>query len=225
MKKSLFFVAVAMFFGASSAMAQREYVVNGDFSQVLEDEKTPAVWEIIGSPCLSEAKGKLKEGTDGVDNYLVVWESDCITGYDVKLIQTIKGLKGGDNYVLSCLAYAGWMDEVYLEVKGDKGLDVKITIEPDSWGTKEYKEEYISVEDGENVTITLSCYEAANADKPGPLALFDDVSFLNPEEEPSAINNVYAKVKNGAVYNLAGQRVTVPAKGVYIANGKKVVLK
>jgi hypothetical protein len=30
---------------------------------------------------------------------------------------------------------------------------------------------------------------------------------------------------SGAVYNLNGQRVTNPAKGLYIVNGKKTVMK
>ena len=32
-------------------------------------------------------------------------------------------------------------------------------------------------------------------------------------------------VENGAVYNLAGQRVAHPTKGIYIVNGKKVIIK
>ena len=34
-----------------------------------------------------------------------------------------------------------------------------------------------------------------------------------------------AEVENGAIYNLAGQRVQNPTKGIYIVNGKKVLVK
>ncbi len=37
--------------------------------------------------------------------------------------------------------------------------------------------------------------------------------------------NVDTKALNGAYYNLAGQRVAQPTKGLYIVNGKKVVVK
>ena len=47
------------------------------------------------------------------------------------------------------------------------------------------------------------------------------------EDEMTGIEKVSADTKalNGAVYNLAGQRVAQPTKGLYIVNGKKVVLK
>lgn len=45
-------------------------------------------------------------------------------------------------------------------------------------------------------------------------------------DDVTAINKVEAKkAENGVIYNLAGQRVAQPTKGLYIVNGKKVVLK
>ena len=41
----------------------------------------------------------------------------------------------------------------------------------------------------------------------------------------TSINTVAAEQHNGEVYNLQGQRIVAPAKGLYIVNGKKVVLK
>ena len=43
--------------------------------------------------------------------------------------------------------------------------------------------------------------------------------------ETTAISNVKQATSEGAVYNLSGQRVSQPAKGLYIVNGKKVVIK
>ncbi len=47
------------------------------------------------------------------------------------------------------------------------------------------------------------------------------------EDDMTGIEKVSVDTKalNGAVYNLAGQRVAQPTKGLYIVNGKKVVLK
>ena len=40
-----------------------------------------------------------------------------------------------------------------------------------------------------------------------------------------AIENGTLKIENDAYYNLNGQRVENPGKGLYISNGKKVVIK
>ena len=47
------------------------------------------------------------------------------------------------------------------------------------------------------------------------------------DEDPTGIDNVTAKKteENGAYFNLAGQRIAQPTKGLYIVNGKKVVIK
>ena len=44
-------------------------------------------------------------------------------------------------------------------------------------------------------------------------------------DDVTAIESVKAQQMNGEVYNLNGQRVAAPQKGLYIVNGKKVVLK
>jgi len=43
--------------------------------------------------------------------------------------------------------------------------------------------------------------------------------------EETAISRIEAQTGNGAVYNLAGQRVVKAQKGLYIMGGKKVVVK
>lgn len=46
------------------------------------------------------------------------------------------------------------------------------------------------------------------------------------DDETTAIDIVKQEQKyNGEVYNLAGQRITQPTKGLYIVNGKKIILK
>jgi len=54
-------------------------------------------------------------------------------------------------------------------------------------------------------------------------------NFLRFDFEDDVITNIRSiengQLTNDNVYNLAGQRVAVPTKGLYIVNGKKVVLK
>ena len=50
--------------------------------------------------------------------------------------------------------------------------------------------------------------------------------FLGFDDEPTGIEAVEQAVKaDNQYFNLAGQRVTQPTKGLYIVNGKKVIIK
>jgi hypothetical protein len=65
------------------------------------------------------------------------------------------------------------------------------------------------------------CYIEVNAPtNPAP-------EFLGFNGDATGINEVRGKMEDvsGKVYNLAGQRVAQPTKGLYIVNGKKVVIK
>ena len=42
---------------------------------------------------------------------------------------------------------------------------------------------------------------------------------------PVGIKNVKAAADNGAIYDLTGRRIVKAAKGLYIKNGKKYVIK
>ena len=42
---------------------------------------------------------------------------------------------------------------------------------------------------------------------------------------PTSIEEVISGFQNNAVYDLNGRRVTTPEKGIYIVNGKKVIIK
>ena len=42
---------------------------------------------------------------------------------------------------------------------------------------------------------------------------------------PTAIKNVQTESENGAIYNLQGQRVSQPERGIFVKNGKKVIVK
>ncbi|MBR5037770.1 MAG: hypothetical protein IKX65_03510 [Prevotella sp.] len=49
--------------------------------------------------------------------------------------------------------------------------------------------------------------------------------YLIKVEKATGIQSVKAQLNNGAIYNLAGQRVEKATKGIYIMNGKKVIVK
>lgn len=49
--------------------------------------------------------------------------------------------------------------------------------------------------------------------------------FISFDDETTGINNIQHTVNDGAYYNLSGQRIETPAKGLYIKNGKKVIVK
>lgn len=56
---------------------------------------------------------------------------------------------------------------------------------------------------------------------------FNFTAIVLVKKETTGINtlNVEREMLNGEVYNLAGQRVPNPRKGLYIVNGKKVIMK
>ena len=51
------------------------------------------------------------------------------------------------------------------------------------------------------------------------------LEFSFDESDVTAIENVEVKKANGQYFNLAGQRVAQPTKGLYIVNGKKIIIK
>ena len=74
-------------------------------------------------------------------------------------------------------------------------------------------------------------YRAKNAGGETTSDTTDELGFgtlmFGAEVTPTGIADVRSKKENvsGAYYNLAGQRVTRPSKGLYIINGKKIFMK
>ena len=48
---------------------------------------------------------------------------------------------------------------------------------------------------------------------------------VDPAQYPVGIKTLTSDKENGAIYDLQGRRVATPAKGLYIVNGKKVMVK
>lgn len=63
------------------------------------------------------------------------------------------------------------------------------------------------------------CFEIDSKSYVIHITLLDETSYAE------GIESINADNKAGKIYNLQGQEVTAPAKGIYIMNGKKVVIK
>lgn len=71
--------------------------------------------------------------------------------------------------------------------------------------------------------VYLTQSSSTSASKPNSIGL-----FLNEDDDITGINSAtqtFTDDGNDVIYNLQGQRVTNPSKGIYIINGKKVIIK
>ena len=87
-------------------------------------------------------------------------------------------------------------------------------------------EHYINI----NVEITLDINgwntpDGGNSCSLVPVGTFDPTDVLRAIDNATAIENVEEVVEEGVVYDLSGRAVEKPTKGIYIVNGKKVVIK
>lgn len=86
----------------------------------------------------------------------------------------------------------------------------------------ENKAQFKKLIDDGTIAAGKAYLEIANAASAGTARTLN-VVFAGETTAIDAIANV--KEQNGEVYNLAGQRVAKPAKGLYIVSGKKVIIK
>ena len=84
----------------------------------------------------------------------------------------------------------------------------------------------IHIEEGE--TLTLGLRRNSNNFITGEWCVFDNfrLKYYGNTEAPDAVNGINADVKTQqAIYNVAGQRVQKAVKGLYIVNGKIIIVK
>ena len=81
----------------------------------------------------------------------------------------------------------------------------------------------VYVPEGSNVTVGLRKNAAIGSD----WLIYDDFQLFYLGNDPSVgIANVEnTNAQKSVIYNLQGQRLTAPQKGVNIINGKKVLVK
>ena len=51
------------------------------------------------------------------------------------------------------------------------------------------------------------------------------IALTSSDPDPSSISEVYSKAANGVYNDLLGRRIATPHRGLYIKNGKKVVVR
>ena len=86
------------------------------------------------------------------------------------------------------------------------------------------KAEFQQIVSGEHSSATVGAGKAyLSLNAPAAPTLF--LSFDNENTGISATLKNNEEIKNKAIFNLNGQRVATPSKGLYIINGKKVVIK
>ena len=89
---------------------------------------------------------------------------------------------------------------------------------------------YVLAKNGESACFKQWTGTAATLNGRVVLVLDESVatsrSFFNLDDETTSIKQVEtSKSNNDGFYNLAGQRVAQPSKGLYIVNGKKFIMK
>ncbi len=142
-----------------------------------------------------------------------------------------------------------YADKVQIKVYGDKSG------EKNDDGSDKYKEQMAQLASGTNTTtitfdasalgstfwgITLQTTSGPLTAKVKKAVLIkaDDSETVSTvtkawgcevssESTPTGIQSikVFASETDGAIYNLSGQRVSSPSKGIYIQNGKKIILR
>ena len=142
-----------------------------------------------------------------------------------------------------------YADKVQIKVYGDKSG------EKNDDGSDKYKEQMAQLASGTNTTtitfdasalgstfwgVTLQTTSGPLTAKVKKAVLIkaDDSETVSTvtkawgcevssESTPTGIQSikVFASETDGAIYNLSGQRVSSPSKGIYIQNGKKIILK
>lgn len=116
--------------------------------------------------------------------------------YDVPLIESASALSENELQV-SDGTVTGASGDIYVLYNGEHGVG------------------FYLVDDGVTIPAGKAYLQIAAAGR----------SFLGFSDEATAISNVKAETADDAIYNVAGQRVTKTQKGLYIVNGKKMLVK
>lgn len=129
--------------------------------------------------------------------------------------------------------FTGYYNPTQTPVEGGYGFD--LVVRKDVWTALTTTAVLMPVADAEVLAVTVDgetvfsmIDESADArlNVVGATVQTDEPAD-EPEEDQTVtgIESVNADSQQGAVYNVAGQRVERPVKGLYIVRGKKVVLK
>ena len=144
-------------------------------------------------------------------------------------VDALSFTKSGEGYQALCLPFDTWAG---LGIVGEDGT-IDSAIETFAAGEPVLFQGNVSItESGRKVNAGLFAEtESGYIYDATPFVYAENISPFTYvwEEEPDGINeikNEELRIKNeGAIYNMAGQRVSKPTKGLYIIDGKKIFIK
>ena len=173
----------------------------------------PYAVNISGSSAvMSEIEGGLPAGTPAV----VVNESGATS---VKLDVTT-GLTAYDG----TNALVGTYTDMALDLAADNG-NYSLGRQKDV--NEDYVIGFYKFQNGDNTTITLKANRAYLSTGDTPVGIGDVKGFRLVWGGEDAIESIGTGTTTTGqrIYNIAGQRVSVPSRGLYIVNGQKVIVK
>ncbi len=125
--------------------------------------------------------------------------------------------------------FGDW-DPTLLTEPAPAPVGVKLNGTTLTWTGNDYSLAYAICKDGSVIGFTTeTSYTVDDASATYAVRAANEMGGLSEAVQANAETGIdtvkTATPQNGAVYNLQGVRVTNPTKGIYIINGKKVVIK
>ena len=161
---------------------------------------------------------------------LPVSMEDMPVDYDLTKIATAFGLESVGALFEGYYAKGLKADGTYSEGMDIIGNGLTFTI---NGAYADYADIYINVSEDFTQLITYSNVDIEAPFKAEATFCFEidakryviHATLLDPESYAAGIAGISADKEDGKIYNLQGQEVVAPAKGIYIMNGKKFLVK
>lgn len=175
------------------------------------------------------------EEVAGINFDLYLPEGILLNGFDTKEAQDDakasalkKACSLGDDGVWGEDAAANWLS---VKTKSDGGLLFVLIDQDDKTPFETTKGKVVTVKvhavaDVENATGSIKNIAISNTSSVSlDLDNIEDYEFTVNGGESQGINDIKADAAAGKVYTVGGQQVIAPTKGLYIQDGKKVIVK
>ena len=204
-----------------------EGVSNTDYTEsIIAANPTAAgtintAWSANNIEICKLATSKARETREGGSDRYVYGTPDSYKTGASSLQQTISNLPAG-TYVMAVSALAATNLPVAVRINNEKKHTI---IGKGHYSSNGWNEEVFSFELANDGNITLRLDEAEAS---GTKMWYVDNFRLYRLNDDTGINNVTNSQRptaNGQYFDLSGRRVAQPAKGLYIVNGQKVIIK
>lgn len=179
-------------------------------------------WTVNNVNILKVASYKARPNREGGTDREVYGTPDSYTSGTSSLQQTITGLPAG-TYVVALSAMAATNLPLAIRINNEEKTTF---IGTGSASTSGWHEVVFSFDlaNGGNVTLRLDEAESSGQ-KQWYADNFRIYRINNDTQTIEVVSLSDDTISNNAIYDLQGRRVAQPAKGVFIQNGKKVVIK